>query len=94
MITELEAQILKKTLGKRYSRAVLDILKLNSSTKENGEEFSIGFISHILNGRYENLIIESAIYELVATRQKTTKKLLKRKKQVIKKPEARTPGNY
>jgi hypothetical protein len=94
MIAESEAQILKKTLGTRYSKAVLEILKEKAVTKENGSEFSIGFISHVLNGRYENLIIESAIYELVSRKQKSTKELLKRKKQAIKKPEAGTSGNF
>lgn len=93
MISETETEILKKTLGTRYSKAVLEILKNKGVTKENGAPFSVGFVSHVLNGRYENQFIESAIYELVALKQKSTKELLKRKKQIIKKPEADTSGN-
>lgn len=93
MIAQSEAEILKKTLGTRYSKSVLEILKDKEVTKENGKAFSVGFISHVLNGRYENLLIESAIYELVQRKQKSTKELLKRKKIAIKKPEAGTSGN-
>ena len=95
MITQIERENLKKTLGTRYSKAVLDILSEYGATKENGNPYSIGFISHVFNGRYENQAIEMAIYELYDRKQKSSLELLKkRKKAATKKPEARTPGNF
>lgn len=92
MIQPEDTEILRTKLGTRYTKAVLEILKSNGITNSKGLPFSVGFISHVLNGLYENQAIESAIYEVVALKQKTAKKLLKRKKQIIKKPEADTSG--
>jgi hypothetical protein len=95
MITNIERENLKPILGTRYSKAILEILSQYGVTKENGNEYSIGFISHVLNGRYENQAIEMAIYELYDRKQKISIELLKkRKKAATKKPEARTPGNF
>lgn len=64
MITEKDRESLKKVIGNRYSRKVLQILNKNEAITSAGKSFSIEYIRQVFNGHHENKDVELAIYEL------------------------------
>jgi len=89
MISEIEKQMMKKVIGNRFIPEVKSILEKNGLPVK-----SSGFISHVFNGRYENLEIEKAFLELYLSKSEELKVLKKAKKSLNKKePGAVTPGS-
>lgn len=68
MITSDQKVKLKKLLGKKYGKQILDILNKKKIYNKMGESFSSSYICHVLNGRCENFQIEEALFELFSER--------------------------
>ena len=75
MITEEDRIKLKVYLKKDYTSAVLGVIEDLELERDNGKPFSISFIRDIFNGRYENIPIETAIYEVARRRKAGLEKL-------------------
>lgn len=89
MISETEREKMKEVIGSRFSPDIKKILE-----EKNLPVKSAGFISHVFNGRYENLDIENAFLELYNKKLADLRKLKKAKKNLNKKePEAVTSGS-
>lgn len=84
MITEAEREALKPVLGTRFSKDVKNILLEKKIYTKGADTYSAGFISNVYNGRYENVDVEAAIYELYDRRSKTRELVQKRKQALLK----------
>lgn len=84
MITEKQKHELKKYLGNRYTKGVLDILKKQKVSNSNGMNYSCGSIRNVLAGKQENEIIETAIYEYYAYKKKQINVLEGKRKELFK----------
>jgi len=69
MITNAQRKKFKKVLKGRFSKDVLTILETKGVVNEEGKPFSVSFISHVFNGRYDNEDIEIAILEVYQERK-------------------------
>jgi len=74
MITKQEAEKMKLIIGSRFTKKIQQIL-INKGL----EPYSKGFISNVLNGRYENPAIEKAFLELVEQTKADAEMIIKRK---------------
>lgn len=94
MITVAQKKQLKKVLGNRYSVRVISYLTENKIFNKNGQPFSKGYISHVLNGRNEDLNIESALFFLYEQKIDLHSKINAERNHLLenKKPEAGTSG--
>ena len=84
MISDEDRIKLKVYLKNDYTSAVLNVIKEEGITRENGKPFSISFIRDIFNGRYENIVIETAFYEVARRRKAEIEKLDWNKSQLDK----------
>jgi len=75
MISDEDRIKLKVYLKNDYTSAVLNVIKEQGIKRENGKPFSISFIRDIFNGRYENIVIENAFYEVARKRKDDIEKL-------------------
>jgi len=75
MLTNLDREILKPVLGKRYSSAVLKILQAKEVTKANGEAYGNSSVTAVFNGKRDNHHIELAIWELYKRIEKESQRL-------------------
>ncbi len=73
MISREHKSKLKTYLKGAYIVDVLDKLSEKGVVAKSGKPYSSKMISHILNGRYENLEIERAIFEVYQERLKLDK---------------------
>lgn len=89
MITTTEGLKLRAIIGNVFTKNIQKILEEN-----NQRVYSDRYISHVLNGRYENLEIEKAFY-ILSENISEEKKLLKKSKRKLEKnkPEADTSGS-
>ncbi len=89
MITKADEKKIRAVIGTRFSAEILKILEEKGIKNPQGEPYSDRYVSHILNGRYENQEIEKAFWEL-----RTKKLALKAEIKTLrnKKPEAVTSG--
>jgi len=69
MIKNAQRKKFKKVLKGRFSKDVLTSLKVKNIVNEEGKPFSVSFISHVFNGRYDNEDIETAILEVFQERK-------------------------
>ncbi len=84
MITSKERAELKKHLGLRYTKGVLEILKKEDVISPSGESYTSGSIRNVLAGNQENEAIENAIYDYVKQKKEKTERLEKKRKELLK----------
>ena len=84
MISEQESIALKEVLGTRYTNEVRTILLQNKVYTNGVDTYSASHITNVVNGKYENPKIESALYDL-AERRKAEKLANTNKRLLIKK---------
>ncbi|WP_282080893.1 hypothetical protein [Aquimarina algiphila] len=84
MITKEQRRELKKHLGPRYTKGVLEILKKQGVVNPNGEVYTSGSVRNVLAGQQENETIESAIYDFVSKKKKKAKLLEKKRIELLK----------
>ncbi|WP_281990551.1 hypothetical protein [Aquimarina aggregata] len=84
MITSKERAKLKKQLGPRYTKGVLEILKKQSVTSPNGESYTSSSIRNVLAGNMKNEAIENAIYDYATQEREKTERLAKKRKELLK----------
>jgi len=80
MLTDLDKEILRPVLGKRYSAEVLKILQEQNKTKGNGTPYGNSTVTAVFNGSRNNVDIELAIwesYDRIVTKQKRLAKIRK-----------------
>lgn len=75
MIYDTDKETIIKYLGKQPSRKIRPYLKKKKIFNNKGSEHSPKSIQNIINGEYENIEVETAIFELVATSKKEQQKL-------------------
>ncbi|RZJ71105.1 hypothetical protein [Flavobacterium sp.] len=90
MITKADEKKLRAVIGTRFSAEILKILAEKGITNKSGVAYSDRYVSHVLNGRYENQEIEKAFWELRNSKLEASR-LIKSLKN--KKPEAVTSGS-
>jgi hypothetical protein len=73
MISTEQRIILKKLLKGNYIEDVKNKLKEKGIKTQKGNEYSDKMISHIFNGRYQNLEVELGILEVYQDRLKEMK---------------------
>lgn len=94
MITTAQRKKLKKIFKTRYSKEVQARLDQKGILTKKGKSFGTSYISHVFNGRNEDLQIEEVIVELYQEKVAEIKAIAERRKEVFgtKKPEAGTSG--
>jgi hypothetical protein len=83
MITTAQRKKLKKVFPTRYSKAVQERLNQKGLLNKKGKSFGISYISHVFNGRNEDLLIEETIIELFQERVNELKEISNRRKEVF-----------
>lgn len=89
MITKAQKKKLRKVIGTRYSKLIQAFLIEKNHFNKNGKPYSIAYISHVFNGRYSDINIENAffeVYNLIVNEQ--LKNVTKRQSILNKNPEA------
>lgn len=66
MIFDTDKETIIKFLGKQPSRKIRPYLKQKKCFNSKGKEFSPKSIQNIINGEYENIEVETFIYQLIA----------------------------
>jgi hypothetical protein len=74
MITAEQRIKLKKYLRGDYIRDVLKKLAEKNIVSKNGNPYSDKMISHVFNGRYNNILIEEAIISVYIERKRQADK--------------------
>lgn len=94
MISTAQRKKIKKVFKMRYSKVVQERLNQKGIKNKKGEPFGISYISHVLNGRNEDLLIEETIIELYQEKVIELKEIAQKRKEIFgtKKPDAGTPG--
>jgi hypothetical protein len=93
MITKSQQKKLRKVIGTRYSKLIQAFLIEKNYLNKHGKPYSIAYISHVFNGRYSDVNIENAffeVYNLIVNEQ--LKNNIERKSILNKNPEAGTSG--
>ncbi|MFV8336468.1 hypothetical protein ACNQF7_10335 [Flavobacterium sp. RSP29] len=83
MITTAQRKKLKKVFKTRYSTVVLARLKQKGILTKKGKSFGISYISHVFNGRNEDLLIEETIIELYQEKVAEEKAITQRRKEIF-----------
>lgn len=83
MITTAQRKKLRKVFKTRYSKEVLARLNQKGILNKKGESFGISYISHVFNGRNEDLQIEETIIELYQEKLAEEKAIIQRRKQIF-----------
>lgn len=84
MINGIQRKIIKKVLGKQYSRAIIRHLNSKKIYNAKNESFKPDSIQKIVSGT-ENLIVEREIFKLVSKVKKELANDLQSRKEIIKK---------
>lgn len=94
MITTAQRKKMKKIFKTRYSKAVQERLNQKGILNKKGKSFGISYISHVFNGRNEDIQIEETIIELYQEKVTELKEIANRRKEIFdtKKPEAGNIG--
>ena len=83
MITTAQRKKLKKVFKTRYSKAVQTRLNQKGILNKKGKSFGISYISHVFNGRNEDLLIEETIIELYQEKVAEEKAIAQRRKEIF-----------
>lgn len=83
MITTAQRKKLKKVFKTRYSKAVQTRLDQKGILNKKGKSFGISYISHVFNGRNEDLLIEETIIELYQEKVAEEKAITQRRKEIF-----------
>jgi hypothetical protein len=83
MITTAQKKKLKEVFKKGYAQEVLQKLNEKGLLSRKGASYSISFITHVFNGRYENISIEETIVELYEVKLAEAKEFIERKKRIF-----------
>lgn len=83
MITTHQKIQLKKLLGIRYGKQVLDILEQRKIYNKEGKPHTANYVHQILNGRSENFKIEEALFEVYKQRSDFIKNLEIARNQIL-----------
>jgi hypothetical protein len=83
MIKPAERKKMKKVFKKGYSKEVLDKLNKNGIVTQKGTPYGISYITHVFNGRNENIDIEKRLWLYMMKKRKKRKNLLKKRKQFL-----------
>lgn len=75
MILKTQRTKLKRLLKLNYCKEVKDILLKKGLFSEKGKPFSSSYITHVFNGKNENIEIEMAIIELYTKRKEVQSKM-------------------
>ncbi len=84
MITSEQRTELKKQLGPRYTKGVLEILKKQKVISPSGESYTSSTVRNVLAGNQENETIENAIYDYVKQKKEKTARLTQKRKEFLK----------
>lgn len=93
MITTEQRIVLKRLLRGNYIADVLEVLGRQGIVDKNGKSYSTKMISHILNGRYHNKMIEDAIFEVYAKRKILYEQDQEKKNRMLGLDSSRTEGD-
>lgn len=95
MIKITERKKMKKVFKKGYSKEVQDILNNKGIVNKKGDPYGISYITHVFNGRNENLAIEETIIALYTEKVEEAKVISKKRKEIFctKKPDAGNIGS-
>lgn len=77
MIFDTDKETIIKYLGKQPFRKIRPYLKQKKIVNRQGKEHTAKSVQNIINGEYENIEVETAIFELVATTKAENEKLQK-----------------
>ncbi|WP_422105541.1 hypothetical protein [Winogradskyella sp.] len=83
MITSEESKKLKELLKLDYTAEVLQTLKIKGITNKQGNAYSRGMISSVLNGHCEHAEIEEALFEVYRHRKQALKKTAAKRKRIL-----------
>lgn len=83
MITTAQRKKLKQVFKMRYSKAVQARLNQKGILNKKGKSFGISYISHVFNGRNEDLLIEETIIELYQEKVAEEKAIIQRRKEIF-----------
>lgn len=94
MISKTQRTKLKRVLKNSFITDVLKVLSDNKVVSKNGAPYEKTYISHVFNGRNENILIEDAILLVYETKKQEQSNLRVKRNELlgIKKPEAVTSG--
>jgi len=94
MITTAQRKKMKRVFKTRYSKAVQERLNQKGFLNKKGKPFGISYISHVFNGRNEDLLIEETIIELYQEKVTEINEIANRRKEIFdtKKPDAGNIG--
>ena len=95
MIKTSERKKMKKVFKKGYSKEVQEKLIEKSVFTQKGSPYGISYITHVFNGRNENLEIEETIIALYTEKVAEAKVISQKKKEIFctKKPDAGNIGS-
>lgn len=95
MIKITERKKMKKVFKKGYSKEVLDKLNDKGIVNKKGDSYGISYITHVFNGRNENLEIEETIIALYTEKVAEAKEISQKRKEIFctKKPDAGNIGS-
>jgi len=82
MILKTQRTKLKRLLKFNYCNEVKQLLSQNKKYNEKGNEFSSSYITHVFNGKNENIDIELAIIEVYTKRKKIQSEMNTLKKSI------------
>lgn len=84
MITEIQRDSIIKAIGKNHISKIYDWLKTTDFKSIYGREVSKGMISKVLNGTWDNEIIETAILDCASKKLYERKVLEEKKANILK----------
>ena len=83
MISDEESEKLKELLKNDYTADVLQTLRIKNVTNSNGNEYSRGMVTNVLNGVREHKEIEEALFEVYEERKLAIEKEKERRRQIL-----------
>lgn len=83
MITTAQRKKMKSVFKTRYSKAVQQRLNAKGLFNKKGKPFGISYISHVFNGRNEDLQIEEVIIELYQEKVTEIKAIAERRREIF-----------
>ncbi|WP_286914787.1 hypothetical protein [Flavobacterium sp. UBA4197] len=84
MITSEEKKAIRRELGAQYSPAILAHLNSKKILNTKGQPLSPQVVQNIVNGRYENLIVEEEIVTLIEEKKALRENAQMKKSKVLK----------
>lgn len=75
---------IKEILGSKYTGQILDYMEVKGIVNNKNENYTRGYITHIVNGVKSNPLIEKAIIELCESRLKEYQNVSISKNRILK----------